>query len=268
MKVSKKLEDLTAYFKAMGSAAVAFSGGVDSTLLLRVAKEALGDRVIAITAYAGFMPPRELEEAKSFCAGLGVEHKIIHFDIEELPEFKHNPPDRCYFCKKYIFSRLKHLAEEKGLAYVVEGSNLDDLGDYRPGLKAVRELEIKSPFLEVGFSKQDIRIASQQLGLAAWNKPSMACLASRFPYGQVITMEGLARVNLAEEFLFGLGFSQVRVRVQNDTARIELLVEEMFKALELREQLCVYLKSLGFSYVTLDLRGYRSGSMNEFLSKE
>ena len=263
-----KLERLRAALRKLGSAAVAFSSGVDSTFLLRVAHEELGENVVAVTARSHSFPKRELDEAAAFCAREGVRHEIIDSEELDIPGFAENPPDRCYHCKKAIFGKLVAFAQANGLAAVLEGSNMDDLGDYRPGLQAVRELGIRSPLREAGLTKAEIRELSRALGLPTWNKPSFACLASRFPYGEEITVERLARVERAEQYLLDLGFGQVRVRSHGDLARIELCAADIPKAIEQREKIHAALKGFGFAYVALDLQGYRTGSMNEVLAKE
>ncbi len=267
-ELSIKYEQLKQYIQGLGSVAVAFSGGVDSTFLLKTAHEVLGEHAIALTVKASFVPDRELQEAKAFCKEEGIRHLIAEVDASEIEGFAQNPKNRCYFCKKALFQNMLTIAKEYQIADVVEGSNVDDLGDYRPGLMAIAELGIKSPLKEVGLTKEEIRILSKKEGLRTWDKPSYACLASRFVYGETITPEKLAMVEMAEQLLIEMGFVQMRVRVHGTMARIEVLPEDMerFLAPEIREEVCAKLKAYGFSYVTLDLMGYRMGSMNEVLN--
>jgi len=260
-----KLERLRAQLREIGSAAVAFSSGVDSTFLLRVAHEELGENVVAVTARSHSFPKRELDEAAAFCAREGVRHEIIDSEELDIPGFAENPPDRCYHCKKALFGKLIAFAQANGLAAVLEGSNMDDDGDYRPGRRAIRELGIRSPLHDAGLTKAEIRVLSKRMGLPTADKPSFACLASRFPYGEEITVDRLARVERAEQFLLDLGFRQVRVRSHGDLARIELCAVDIPEAIAQREKIYDALKSFGFAYVTLDLQGYRTGSMNEVL---
>lgn len=261
----KKLEEI---FKSMEKVIVAFSGGVDSTFLLRMAKEALGlENVLAVTALSPLYPERELKRAKGITEEMGVRHLLVESNELEIKGFSDNPPDRCYFCKRELFQELKKLAIQERISYVVEGSTLDDEIDFRPGRKAIQELQIRSPLIEASFTKADVREVSKALGLSTWDKPSFACLASRFPYGMEITEEGLKMVDEAENFLFELGFKQVRVRHYGKLARIEILKEEMGHLLNdpLREKVVSQFKRIGYHYVTVDLQGYRSGSMNEVL---
>ena len=258
----QRLED---YLRSLGSVAVAFSSGVDSTFLLKVAHSVLGDKAIAVTVRAPMVPDRELGEARDFCRALGVEQVVADVPVLELEAFEKNPPDRCYHCKKALFTKIQAIARERGIAYVAEGSNVDDTGDYRPGLMAVAELDIKSPLREAGLTKADIRALSQELGLPTWDKPSFACLASRFVYGETITAEKLTMVDRAEQRLLDLGFGQFRVRIHGDLARIEVEPAEFEKVIQAAQELNAYLRELGFLYVTLDLGGYQMGSMNRAL---
>ncbi len=266
--LNAKHEQLKKVFEAMGRALVAYSGGVDSSLLLKVARDALGrENVLAVTALSPLYPERELATAKKVAQGMGVRHLLIESNELEIEGFAANPSNRCYYCKKELFEKLVNLAKGEGIYFVVEGSTLDDEKDHRPGRAAVRELGIRSPLQEALFTKEEVRELSRALGLLTWDKPSFACLASRFPYGEEITPEGLRRVDEAEGFLFGLGFKQVRVRHYQNLARIEILKEEMERLMdpELRETVVSHLKKIGYTYVTLDLQGFRSGSMNEVL---
>jgi len=264
----KKLEELKKIFQTMGRVLVAYSGGVDSTLLLKVAKDSLGEgNVLAVTALSPLYPERELAGVKKLIQNLGVRHLLIESNELEIAGFSKNPPNRCYYCKKELFGELLRLAEKESIPFIVEGSTLDDDRDHRPGRIAIQELGIRSPLKEVLFTKADVRELSRELSLPTWDKPSFACLASRFPYGEEITPEGLRMVDEAEDFLFSLGFKQVRVRHYQNLARIEILQEEMGRLMEgaLREKVVSHLKEIGFKYVTLDLQGFRSGSMNEVL---
>jgi uncharacterized protein len=266
--VEEKFARLKGIFRSMGTAVVAYSGGVDSTLLLRVAKESLGEEhVIAVTALSPLFPERELAGAKRMAQEMGVKHILIESNELEIAGFSKNPSNRCYFCKKELFEKMQDLAQKEAISFVVEGSTLDDEKDHRPGRRAIQELGIRSPLQEARFSKQDVRELSRALGLPTWDKPSFACLASRFPYGEEITPEVLRMVDEAENFLFSLGFKQVRVRHYQRLARIEVFPEEMSRLMNgsLREKVVNRLKEIGYRYVTLDLQGFRSGSMNEVL---
>lgn len=264
-EVYNKLERLKQYLASLQSVAVAFSSGVDSTFLLKVAHDVLGDKVIAVTAESCSFPKRELEEAKAFCKKEGIRHFICESEELEIEGFSKNPVNRCYLCKRELFEKIREITSENHIENIVEGSNLDDNGDYRPGLQAVAELGIKSPLRYAELTKEDIRQLSKTLGLTTWNKQSFACLSSRFVYGEDITREKLSMVDRAEQLLLDLGFHQIRVRIHDKMARIEILPEEFEKLLrpEVREQVLSEFQSYGFTYVTMDLKGYRTGSMNE-----
>lgn len=266
-KLNIKLIKLKECLKSKGSLAIAFSGGVDSTLLLKVAHDTLGDGVLAVTASSGAFPARELREAVNFCEEEGIRQVVLDVRDRQAECFADNPPNRCYFCKKAVFTGICEIAEAHGIGCVAEGSNMDDMGDYRPGLAAVAELGILSPLREADLYKEEIRILCREMKLAVWQKPSCACLASRFVYGEAITPEKLAMVESAEEFLLSCGFVQTRVRVHGSLARIEVLPEEAGRLVEpdMRRRVAEKLKECGFSYVTMDMQGYRTGSMNETL---
>ncbi len=260
----QKQERLVQQLHRLGSVAVAFSSGADSTYLLKVAHDTLGDNAIAVTARSCSFPERELEQAKAFCASEKIAHWIVDSEELAIDGFRQNPTNRCYLCKRELFTKILEIASERGIAYVAEGSNVDDTGDYRPGLTAIAELGIQSPLRAAGLTKAEIRELSRRMGLPTWNKPSFACLASRFVYGETISEEKLQMVDKAEQLLLDMGFRQVRVRIHRNLARIELEDGDIqkFCAPPTRQTVTQRLHELGFSYVTLDLDGYQMGSMN------
>lgn len=269
MDLQSKYYNLKDYLKSKKSIAIAFSGGIDSSFLLKTARDVLFDKAIAITAVSSFFPHNEIEEAKAFARHIGVEHILIDADDLFLNDtFTNNPPDRCYHCKKFIFKKVVEAAFSKNISIVADGTNIDDTADYRPGMKALRELGIVSPLKEAGIGKQDIRVLSKLLGIPFWDKPAIACLATRIPYGTKLKPDILKTIDLAEEFLFERGIRQARVRFHGEVARIEVLPDDMPRVIErdFSEQVYNYFTTkLGFKYVSVDLKGYRTGSMNETL---
>ena len=265
-----RVQRLRETVRSLGSCLVAFSGGVDSSLLAKVCWDELGQAAVAVTVASQIHPAFELEDAKELARAIGIRHEVVEADAFAIPGIADNPPDRCYHCKKTVFGRLGDMAREWGLAHVVDGSNADDAGDYRPGARAAEELGVRSPLAEAGMGKQDVRRLSKDLGLPTWDKPSYACLASRVPYGEPITPRKLHMIDAAEAVLRGLGFEQSRVRHHGAIARIEVepsQVQDIARG-EARREVVTKLKALGFQYVTLDLGGYRTGSMNAVLTRE
>ena len=275
-ELKQKYEALKKYFAQLGSVAIAFSSGVDSTFMLKVAHDVLGAKAVAVTIRSHSFPAREKNEAIEFCKKEGIEHIFVDSEELDIPGFRDNPKNRCYLCKHELFEKILEVAAQHNLAFVCEGSNLDDNGDYRPGLQAVAELGVKSPLRECGLWKSEIRAISKELGLPTWKKQSFACLASRFVYGETITVEKLDMVDKAEQLLLDLGFVQERVRIHSfgksensgTLARIEVNPDEFSKLLENHEKIVSEFKKIGFNYVSMDLQGYRTGSMNETLSEK
>jgi uncharacterized protein len=264
----EKKDKLYAIIRDMGGCVVGFSGGVDSTLLFAVAAEVLGDRALAVTATSETYPERERREAEAFAKKIGGRHRVVESEELDIPGFAENPKNRCYYCKSELFTKLRKIADEEGLPYVLDGSNLDDRGDYRPGKQAACELNVRSPLDEAGLSKDEIRTLSRAMDLPTWDKPSFACLSSRFPYGTAITREKVSQVGRAEESLRELGLRTIRVRHHGDMARIELGPAEFEQVVNgLRDEVIRLVKNAGYTYVALDLQGYRTGSMNEVLEK-
>ena len=270
MMLTEKLEQLKALFVEMEQAMIAYSGGVDSTLVAKIAYDVLGDRALAVTAVSPSLLPEELEDASIQAATIGIPHQIIQTHEMENPNYTSNPVNRCYFCKSELHDTLKPLARKLGYPYVVDGVNADDLHDYRPGIQAAKERGARSPLAEVGITKAEVRQISKELGLPWWDKPAQPCLSSRFPYGEEITVAKLQRVGRAEIYLRKLGYQNLRVRSEGETARIELppeQIKEFVLKIDLPSVVCAF-QEFGFLYVTLDLEGYRSGKLNQVLNRE
>lgn len=269
MVLHRKLAALRKLIGSMDSLAVAYSGGVDSTFLLKVAHEILGDRAIAVTAQSSTYPAQEFKAAIDFTSRVGIRQLVIGAEELDIEGFAANPLNRCYLCKRHLFTQVIAVASQHNIEFVADGTNADDSEDYRPGLKALDELGILSPLQQQGITKQEIRDISRVMGLPTWDKPDLACLASRFPYGQLISREKLAAVEQAEQILLDQGFRQVRVRHHGDIARIEVSPEERIRIMnaELMDQIYEQFQKLGFQYTALDLKGYRMGSMNEKTAK-
>ncbi len=262
--LKEKTDKLRMILKEMSGCVVGFSGGVDSTLLFAVAVDVLGNRALAVTATSKTYPERELNEARELAERIGGRHLVIVSEELDIPEFRDNPRNRCYYCKKELFGKLRAIADQEGVGYVLDGTNIDDASDHRPGRTAAEELQVRSPLEEAGFTKQDIRDLSREIGLSTWDKPAFACLSSRFPYGTAITPERVGQVGQAEESLRGLDFRVLRVRYHGNVARVELGEREFELAVGvLRNEVINLVKAAGFTYVALDLQGYRTGAMNE-----
>jgi len=264
MPLADKYTRLREIIEGLGGCVIGFSGGVDSTFLFAVATEILGPRALAVTATSATYPERELREAEELAVLIGGRHRLVVSEELDIPEFKDNPRDRCYYCKKELFGKLREIADSEGLPHVLDGTNLDDQGDHRPGRRAGEEIGVRSPLEEAGLTKEDIRQLSKNLNLPTWDKPAFACLSSRFPYGTAITADRVSKVGQAEESLRLLGFRTLRVRYHGDVARLELGQVEFEAATgSLREEVLRSVKAAGFTYVAVDLQGYRSGAMNE-----
>jgi len=270
MQIDQKWDHLRSLLSEMGTAILAYSGGVDSSLLLRAAAETMGQNLIAVTAVSETYSAEELDLAKRFTALLGVRHRILQTDEFSREEFSRNGSDRCYYCKRELFGKLRQIADAEGIVWMLDGSNTDDLRDHRPGRKAAAEFSVRSPLAETGLSKQEIRDLARRLGLNMWDKPSLACLSSRIPYGTRITLSLVRNIQAAEDVVRSLGIRQVRVRHHGDTARIEVDRDDLIRIMaeDARPMIVDSFKRLGYAYVCLDLEGYRTGSMNEVINKE
>ena len=265
--VHPKLTELRRIMGQMEAVVVAFSAGVDSTFVAAIAADVLGPRALAVTGVSPSIPASEVDEAKALAAQIGIRHLLLDTSEMDRPGYVENSPQRCYHCKTELYSLLEEMAERDGIAYVLDGCNVDDLGDHRPGRVAAAEHRVRSPLIEVGLTKAEIRELSKERGLPTWDKPAMACLSSRIPYGTPVTVEALDQVGAAEAFLRGLGLRQLRVRHHGDVARIEIELADIAVVVEHRQRIVTRLRNLGYAHVTLDLAGFRSGSMNEGLGK-
>ena len=270
MQTDEKWDRLRSLLREMKLAVLAYSGGVDSSVLLRAASEVLGPNLIAVTAISETYPPAELEPAKRFAVSLGVRHRILATEELTRDEFSRNAPDRCYHCKQELFGKLRQIADAEGIAYILDGTNIDDHRDHRPGRKAAGEFSVRSPLAEAGLTKQEVRDLARRMDMPMWDKPSLACLSSRIPYGTPITRDLLKNIQAAEDAIRGLGIRQVRVRHHGDTARIEVELDDLVRlaAGDVRQRIVDAFKELGYVYICLDLEGYRTGSLNAVLEKK